>query len=284
MNKKIALITGLIFSSLTLTNVASATTFGVFPQGTANAVNVYLNDELLKLDVPAKVISDRTMLPLRGIFESLGATVEWVQSTNSIEVTKDSTTIELSINSKTAKVNGQETTLDVPPTVVNNRTLVPVRFISETLGANVTWDAGTQSAFVSLRPLPSTKVLVDYLQSLQPYAEAIDQAAIASTTIYTSYYSKKITYAQFKSQYDAQVKIMQDSVASMKAVTVPDDTFAKLAAEKFIGVAEEQYASHLNRENAIYSDHVDTTAMKNAYNQNTIVNRDITALNVEYSK
>lgn len=284
MNKKIALITGLIFSSLTLTNVASATTFGVFPQGTANAVNVYVNDQLLNLDVPAKVINDRTMVPLRGIFESLGASVEWVQSTNSIEVTKDSTTIELYFNSKTAKVNGQETSLDVPPTVVNNRTLVPVRFISETLGANVMWDAGTQSVFVALRPLPSVKAISDYTKQVQQVGLPLDDGAVAVAGIYNDYMNKKITYTQFKSQYDAQLQTMHDALVSIQAVPVPDDDVAKKFADKFVTICNEQYTVNANREDAVYSDHMDVAQMNNVIDQISIFKKDVAAFGVEYSK
>ncbi|MFZ5590550.1 MAG: stalk domain-containing protein [Bacillota bacterium] len=104
----------------------------------------------MKFDVPPVIENGRTLVPLRAIFEALGAKVEWEEATQTVTATKDDLKIMLTIGSNKANKNGQEVLLDVPAKKVNNRTLVPLRFVSEALGAKVGWDAATFT--VSIEP------------------------------------------------------------------------------------------------------------------------------------
>ncbi len=81
--------------------------------------------------MPPQIINDRTMVPLRAIFEALGASVEWNQETKTVTSTKGDTTIKLTIDSNTMYVNDNAVTLDSPACVVNDEALLPVRAISE---------------------------------------------------------------------------------------------------------------------------------------------------------
>ena len=95
-----------------------------------------------------KMIDNRTLVPLRSIFEELGATVIWEQSTKTIIANKNTTNISLKIGAKTSTVNGQSISIDVPAQIINGATLVPLRFISEALGATVKWDSKTLTATI----------------------------------------------------------------------------------------------------------------------------------------
>ena len=106
----------------------------------AQDVSVYLNGEKLDFDVPAKITDGRTLVPLRVIFESLGATVEWEDKTQTVTAIKDDIQIVLQVNNSIMSVNQEEITLDVPPQIVGSRTLVPVRAISESFNCLVEWD------------------------------------------------------------------------------------------------------------------------------------------------
>lgn len=97
-----------------------------------------LNGIYKEIDVPATIINNRTMVPLRYIGEALGAKVDWVAKTKTITITQGTKKLTLVID-KTAPG------LDVPATIVNNRTLVPLRYISESLGANVMWFPTTKT-------------------------------------------------------------------------------------------------------------------------------------------
>lgn len=120
-------------------------------QDTANTIDLVVNDEALTLDVTPNIINDRTLVPVRGIFEHLGAQVEWESETSTAVMQSDTAEIRVTIGSDKAYVNGEEYTLDVPAQLVESRTLVPVRFIAEALGALVGWNSDTQTVVIALR-------------------------------------------------------------------------------------------------------------------------------------
>src|ERR1051325_10450706 len=90
--------------------------------------------------VGPRYVNGRVMVPLRGVLEKTGAYVDWISSTQTVIATKGDTNIELPIGSRSAKVNGQYVRLDVPAMTIAGNTMVPLRFVSESLGAVVAWD------------------------------------------------------------------------------------------------------------------------------------------------
>ena len=102
------------------------------------------------LKAKGSVQNDRTLLPIRVLIESLGGTVEWDNTQRKVTITLGYNTIELFIGKPIAKVNGVNTPIDstnskVVPQIINGRTYLPLRFISENLGASVDWDSTTQT-------------------------------------------------------------------------------------------------------------------------------------------
>ena len=110
---------------------------------------VYMNDDYVDFDVPPQIINGRTLVPVRTIFENLGATVNWDGSTRTITSTKGSTTVIMQIDKATMQVNGTSIPLDTPPQIINGRTLVPVRAVAEAFGNRVTWDDETSTVIIS---------------------------------------------------------------------------------------------------------------------------------------
>lgn len=88
-----------------------------------------------------QMMGGSVMIPLRGVFERLGATVDWRESDQSIIAKRDSTKVELRIGDRTAWVNGKAVSVPTAPTMYGGSTLVPIRFVSEALGAQVNWDS-----------------------------------------------------------------------------------------------------------------------------------------------
>ena len=99
-------------------------------------------------DAAPKIVNSRTMLPIRFVAEALGAEVGWNGDTRTVTIIKGSTNIAITIDSDKAIVNGQEQILDAPAFVENSRTYLPVRFVSENLGAKVDWDGATQTVTI----------------------------------------------------------------------------------------------------------------------------------------
>ena len=106
------------------------------------------NGIISKLDVPAQLINSRTMVPLRAIFEALGAYVHWEDSTQTITAIKDDTVVILVIGKNSINVNGVDKPLDVPAMLVDSRTLVPARAVAESFGCDVLWDDATQTVTI----------------------------------------------------------------------------------------------------------------------------------------
>ncbi len=136
-----------------------------------HSLRVYVDGRPMNFDVPPTVIHGRVLVPLGGIFEQLGATVDYNAQTQHIKAVRDTQTVELTIGSRLAQINGEPKTLDVPAFTLNGRTMVPLRFISEALGASIQWTEADQSILIGSRgaaspPPPSTSrvplvVLVD---------------------------------------------------------------------------------------------------------------------------
>lgn len=113
-----------------------------------NNITVQLDGRTLNFDVQPQIIGGRTMVPLRAIFESLGATVEWNNDAKTVTAYNEIYYVQATINDNNMKVNGETRILDIPPLLVNGRTLVPARFVAEAFGAKVDWDAKTSTVHI----------------------------------------------------------------------------------------------------------------------------------------
>ena len=100
---------------------------------------VSLNGQKILFDQIPVSQNNRLLVPMRAIFEKIGASVAWDGASSTITAEKDDTKIELKLDSTTAYKNGSEITLDVPATAINGRTLVPVRFVADCFGVDVEW-------------------------------------------------------------------------------------------------------------------------------------------------
>jgi hypothetical protein len=137
--------------------IALALIFAAVPGGAfaadAKVVKVYLNSELMEFDVPPKILNGRTLVPLRFIAEKLGAEVTWDDESRTAKLVKDGDTILVAVGDNTMYVNDRAITLDVPPTIVNNRTLVPLRAIAESFQIDVDWIEREYAVIITSEPL-----------------------------------------------------------------------------------------------------------------------------------
>jgi uncharacterized protein YgiM (DUF1202 family) len=126
--------------------------------GELRPIQVYLNGVLMNFDVKPILVNGCTLVPLREIFENLGATVTWDNSSQTVTATKVATTITLKIGSLTSTINGQVQSLDVPAQIVNGRILVPLRFVGEALGGKASWDGDNRVIKVYCPSVPGDKI------------------------------------------------------------------------------------------------------------------------------
>ena len=113
-----------------------------------NQTDYTLNGEVYANDVAPIIKDSRTVLPIKLVASTLGAEVGWNQAEQAVTIANADTTIVIYINETTALVNGEEVELAVPAFIENSRTYLPVRFVSEYLGAEVQWDGATSTVTI----------------------------------------------------------------------------------------------------------------------------------------
>jgi len=117
------------------------------------SANMTVNGETRQIDEEGSapfIQGGRTLVPLRAVFEALSLNVGW--DSGAITGTRGNTEIRLTVGSTIAYRNGRRLLLDVAPMVVNDRTMVPIRFIAESIGASVSWTPETQTIQITQTP------------------------------------------------------------------------------------------------------------------------------------
>jgi len=152
-----------IVSSYTFSNIIANHTIGAIFKKEIITITIILqignnsftvNGVPNALDSPPVIKNSRTLLPIRAIIESLGGTVSWEATEKKVTVILGSKTIELWIGKSIAKVNGIDTPIDstnskVVPEIINSRTMLPLRFVTENLGCDVQWDGITKTITIT---------------------------------------------------------------------------------------------------------------------------------------
>jgi len=139
---KILRMTGVVAAMALFSAYGSAQYYG--------AIRVMINGQPVMFNEgQPTMINGRVLVPLRGVFENMGAYVHWTEATRTVEATKGPTDVMLRIGDPVATVNGRRVSLDVPPLLIADNTMVPLRFVSEALGADVTWDNPNQTVLIT---------------------------------------------------------------------------------------------------------------------------------------
>lgn len=116
----------------------------------ADGISVTVNGENLAFDSEPIIRNDRLLVPMRAIFEALGADVSWEDSSKTASAVLDKTRLEITVGANELYKNGSKISLDTPAVIEKNRTLVPLRAVSEGLGADVDWVADTKSVIITM--------------------------------------------------------------------------------------------------------------------------------------
>ncbi|WP_017756477.1 stalk domain-containing protein [Calidifontibacillus oryziterrae] len=138
-----------------LSSVVAASIFALPAINTTQAAENYPTADIemdgvkQNFSQPAVVYNDLTLVPLRGIFEALGVEVEWDEKLQKVTANKGSDVVELKIGEKQAFKNYKPISLGQEPMIMNNSTMVPLRFVSESFGAKVDWDQATRTVKIT---------------------------------------------------------------------------------------------------------------------------------------
>ncbi|MCD8181635.1 MAG: hypothetical protein LUF26_09210 [Firmicutes bacterium] len=218
-----------------------------------NTPAVYVNGSEIYFEDQSPVIlgEGTTLVPARGVFEAMGATVEWDGDKRLVEVTSSDnmTIIRLTIDDSTMRtydmsgmmstlLMGQdftapetEITLDVAPQIINDRTMIPLRAISEALNANVAWDGDTYTIDIS-----TGAEVADGAPALSLSADTLTAAEGETVTLYID--AANIPEGTFVSGVTATVKYDADKFEYVEAVLMNGDT----SIDGALGVANAEFA------------------------------------------
>ena len=127
------------FVILTLLCVLVILTIGIAANAQSDSVSVFVDGQQVIFDVQPQTINDRTLVPIRAIFEKMGAYVDWDEASRTAICTKDGTTVKMTIDSTIMYIDNAPVQMDVTPVVIDGRTLAPARYVAEAYGANVLW-------------------------------------------------------------------------------------------------------------------------------------------------
>lgn len=119
------------------------------PHAIKDEINVMLNGEYHYFDYKPVMINDRVLLPVRRVYEMFDMEVNWEEETRTAICEKGSNKVEITADSYKAYVNGEERLLDVAATISESAMYVPIRFIAESLGAEVSWEDSTQTVIIN---------------------------------------------------------------------------------------------------------------------------------------
>lgn len=199
--------------------------------GDSDSISVILNGETVDFTddegnkVEPQLVNDRTMVPVRKIFEVLGATIEWDGDTNTVTATKDSKVMQLQIDNNIATVRDgndiEKIELDAAPVIIDERTLVPARFISETLGLKVGWDEATQTVVIF-----DTHIILDIIKKEAPtfYAMMTEKTTNFDTAEAEADMTLTMNYKNSKDKKaNTNIKVVCDGLLKIAGKTIGMD-------------------------------------------------------------
>lgn len=155
-----------------------------------DVITLMVNGSVIETDVVPYIKNDRTMVPMRAIFEALGALVTWDDTTKTACGVKGETEVKITVGENKLYKNGAEIALDSEAEIVNNRTMVPVRAISEAFGANVQWNNHSRTVLIT-------------------FADNVEVIYVGTHAIYEDdpYYTNPETGERYMDEKTAEAKI-----------------------------------------------------------------------------
>lgn len=245
MLKKIVLFIAVVLS------IISMNCFSLFADE-YTAVNLLINGQSISTDQPAVIYNNRTVVPIRVIAEAFECDVDWINDTKTVVISQDGANIYLTVGSNimTAEMEGQSASMeiDTPPVIINNRTMIPISFISEVLGFKADWDANTKTVNIyrEIIDFSGSEYVESYFEAVNRY-DACNNAVtdkIADMTYeqLEKYYSIDNKYTEYILNKDIDTYTAED----VKLVNSLADEIESFAGE--IGIASYSASYNVNTE------------------------------------
>ncbi|AUO06886.1 copper amine oxidase [Paenibacillus jamilae] len=204
------------FAVAVLSTMVLTSTFANLAGAQSGDIKVIINGVTQQYTQPPVVSQNTTLVPLRGVFESLGAKVEWDSKAKKVTASKNDDTLTLNIGSKLAYKNSKPVQLDAATQIQKGQVLVPLRFVSKSLGAKVNWNQTSRTVTISNQANDSTPDINSL--SSKPLATPVTKVT------YDTYYNDSLTY-------EDAVKLAIADSTSVKTGEVSIDQTGKIMKE-----------------------------------------------------
>ncbi|MBE0337515.1 stalk domain-containing protein [Paenibacillus sp. 23TSA30-6] len=205
------------FGVAVLSTLVLSSAFANLAGAEAGDIKVIINGVTQQYTQAPVVSQNTTLVPLRGVFESLGAQVDWDSKAKKVTASKNEDTLTLNVGSKLAYKNSAPVQLDAATQIQKGQVLVPLRFVSQSLGAKVNWDKTTRTVTISNQVDGSTTGETNSLSS-KPFTAPVTKVT------YDTYYNDSLTY-------DDAVKLAVADSTSVKTAETNIDQSGKIMKE-----------------------------------------------------
>lgn len=274
-------------SALVSTALLSSVVVGVASAQSANDIHVTLNGVTQTFSQQPIQSNHVTLVPMRALFESLGAQVDYDTATGLITAIEGTDTIELKVNSTSAHKNGQTIALSTPAKLINGSAYVPLRFVGESFGAKVDWDQATSTIQIELpvkteseqsgsnpapiSPVTTTEAIYETNTEPLAYEDAVALAIANSISIKTQEKSLKV-----------QDNDLEDAVDKIDFIPAPDSGGNSEANSAFRNYSQSQIKYLVSKKNLEVAKEGSAFQVKKGYNAiiNAIEDKRLADLNV----
>lgn len=248
MKKKLTMLMAAVIASTVISVPVMA------DNTTEQGINIVVSGAALECDQPPVIVEGRTLIPLRAVAEAVGAEVNWNGDKKAVEINKDGLAVSLEIGSPQVSLGSQTVAIDVPAQIINDRTMVPIRFVAEAFGLEVEWDGDTKTVVIGGEAVSSvneeTTVEETTVEetSTEESSEVVTEEATEQTTSAVKVHSSKDSDYSLKETGKETVSdsIVIDDVTIYTASATYDTIKGNDAYNEFVkNLAEESVAKNI---------------------------------------
>ena len=186
-------------------------------------IKITLDGNEIKTDVAPFIKEDRTLVPIKFISEALNYDVKWNEAKRTVAIKSSDKNMLLTIDNKNINVNGQNKVIDVAPTIYNDRTYVPVRFISENFGIDVDWNDKTSTVILKNNTSPLSSLSLsekEYVNAIENYKK-INNDKINELKSYFFENADKFSVTEKEQKYDEISKVIDENIRNIANMEAP---------------------------------------------------------------
>lgn len=272
MKKKFSMLLSIVIAAASISIPVTTTA-----QDNEQSINIVVSGSAIECDQPPVIVEGRTLIPLRAVAEAVGAEVNWDDAEKAIYINTASSELRLEIGADEMeiKTDGKAETIpvEVPAQIINERTMVPVRFVAEALGLNVEWQEENKTVIISSKTAEASEALTEYDSQIQE--DTAETTTETQTKVIKAKDSDYTLKAVKNPTVDDSIEVNGTTIFTVNAVYIPVEgndaytQFAKSRTEKDVADLMNDLGANLERKcKALSADEIpnfEKTSVKYTY-------------------